>query len=71
MYFEYEDGLIDYCMQMAMFMKGILWMVNLWVKLRMLIYDVFGIGKSSAYGGELFLFCGGGVWLCDPVGVGG
>ena len=28
MYFEYEDELIDYCMQMAMFMKGILWMVN-------------------------------------------
>ena len=46
-------------------------MVSLWVKLRMLIYDVFGIEKSSAYGVELFCFCGGGVWLCDPVGVGG
>ena len=47
---------------MALFMKEILWMVNLWVKLRMLIYDVFGIGKSSAYGVELFLFCGEGKY---------
>ena len=27
--------------------------------------------KVLPMGVELFLFCGGGVWLCDPVGVGG
>ena len=52
-------------MRMVMYMKVIGWMISLLVKLRMLIYDVFGIGKKVLpMGVELFCFCGGGV--CYP-----
>ena len=56
---------------MALFMKEILWMISLLVKLLMLIYDVFGIGKSSAYGGGTFCFVAVVCGCATPLGSGG
>ena len=55
---------------MAMFMKVFLWIVSLWVKLRMLIYDVFGIEKSSAFGRNFFVFEAAVCGYATPLGSG-
>ena len=57
---------------MALFMKEILWMASLWVKLRMLIYDVFGIGKKFClWGGTFFCFVATVCGCATSMGSGG
>ena len=51
-------------------MKVFLWIVSLWVKLRMLIYDVFGIEKSSAFGRNFFVFEAAVCGYATPLGSG-